>query len=98
MTRIKNDNTTIEATAKPLLNAEWQIKANLDLFGQRLDNLTDAIEALQAIAEAGQNNGCSQEARGLGWVVERMGNDLLDMQRDFEALRVLIGQPAEAAA
>lgn len=87
MNRISPETTTTTATAKGPLGAAWQAGQKLDAIERGIETLLNGIEALEAIAEAGRANGCSQEAHGLGWVVSRLGDDTLAMQRDLEAFR-----------
>lgn len=87
MNETSPETTTTTATAKHPFEAGWQAGQKLDAIERGIETLLNGIEALEAIAEAGRANGCSQEARGLGWVVSRLGDDTLAMQRDLEAFR-----------
>lgn len=94
MNEIDTGLITPDQPARPF-SAAWQAEIMGRSLSGAIRELLHGIEALEAIAEAGQANGCSQEARGLGWVVERMSNDLLVMQEQFEAFRASFAAPTD---
>jgi hypothetical protein len=93
-----NDFTTKNATPhkKDVLGLPSRLENRLEMIENIIGGLEGAAEAIAAIGEAGENDGMSQQARGLSWAAEKLGVDVMSLQESFSQLRAMVYEAAPA--